>query len=125
MQLDEAKQILKENGCKITESWADPEIKVGELKEILQDAIDYLDDYEDDDIVNLQPNNYKMNRPLLELYNGFLSLNDIDVEEAESGSWVVYLDGHEWDRADTEDAAKAIVAGYTGEKDCYYEYEEE
>ena len=82
MKLDEAKQILNENGYNISESWADPEIKVGKLKEILQDAIDYLDDYEDDDIVNLQPNNYKMNRPLLELYNGFLSLNDIDVEES-------------------------------------------
>lgn len=82
MQLDEAKQILKKNDYNISESWADPEIKVGKLKEILQDAIDYLDDYEDDDIVNLQPNNYKMNRPLLELYNGFLSLNDIDVEES-------------------------------------------
>lgn len=82
MLLDEAKHILKKNGYNISESWADPEIKVGKLKEILQDAIDYLDDYEDDDIVNLQPNNYKMNRPLLELYNGFLSLNDIDVEES-------------------------------------------
>lgn len=82
MKLDEAKQILNKNGYNISESWADPEIKVGKLKEILQDAIDYLDDYEDDDIVNLQPNNYKMNRPLLELYNGFLSLNDIDVEES-------------------------------------------
>ena len=82
MKLDEAKEILNMNGYNITESWADPEIKVGKLKEILQDAIDYLDDYEDDDIVNLQHNNYKMNRPLLELYNGFLSLNDIDVEES-------------------------------------------
>lgn len=82
MKLDEAKEILNKNGYNISESWADPEIKVGKLKEILQDAIDYLDDYEDDDIVNLQPNNYKMNRPLLELYNGFLSLNDIDVEES-------------------------------------------
>lgn len=82
MQLEEAKQILNKNGYNISESWADPKIKVGKLKEILQDAIDYLDNYEDDDIVNLQPNNYKMNRPLLELYNGFLSLNDIDVEES-------------------------------------------
>lgn len=81
MRLNEAKEILKENGYNISESWADPEIKVGKLKEILQDAIDYLDDYENDDIVNLQPNNYKMHRPLLELYNGFLSLDDIDVEE--------------------------------------------
>ena len=81
MRLDEAKEILNRNGYKISESWADTKIKVSRLKEILQDAIDYLDSYEDNDIVKLQSNNYKMNRPLLELYNGFLSLNDIEVEE--------------------------------------------
>ena len=39
--------------------------------------------------------------------------------------WTVYLDGTEWATDVTEEKARAIVAAYDGEKDCWCEEEPE
>jgi len=55
-------------------------IKVSKLKEVLQEAIDVLDDYEDNAEVQLSPNTYGLNGYVLEIpYTGFVDIRDMTI----------------------------------------------
>ena len=49
---------------------------VAELKEMLQNWIDELDNYSDDDKVNMSCNTYGMGNNFIATYNGFIDMND-------------------------------------------------
>ena len=55
-------------------------IAVSKLKEVLQDAIDVLDDYDDKAEVQLHPNTYGLNGYVLEIpHEGFVELRDMTI----------------------------------------------
>lgn len=58
-------------------------MNIGQLKEILNRAIEYVDDYPLDAKVVMKSNTYGIGIPFLGTRQGYISLNDIDVEEDE------------------------------------------
>ena len=61
-------------------------ITVGELKDILQNALDNLDDYEDDEKVSMVSNTYFLGHAnhflgISGYDGGYLDLNNIEIEE--------------------------------------------
>jgi len=55
-------------------------ISVSTLKDVLQNAIDVLDDYEDNAEVELHPNTYRLNGHVLTIpYKGFINLDDMTI----------------------------------------------
>lgn len=61
------------------------DLTVGRLRSILEYALDQLDGWEDNDIVNTVGNTYHLNGASTYMCagkNGFINLRDIDIEEA-------------------------------------------
>ena len=56
---------------------------VKRLKEILQNAINQLDLYPGDYEVDTHPNDYGLDNPVLQVYDGFIQLDDIGASPAE------------------------------------------
>lgn len=79
MKLEEAKQILNENGFQLMSN----QVKVETVKEILTRALKELEHYNDNDIVNCQDNSYFVKPPFLGTVYGFIDLRNIDVEYEE------------------------------------------
>ena len=61
-----------------------------------------------------------------EILSVFSDIADKIIESVKepSAEYVVYLDGTEWARVGSEAEAKAIVASYDGELNCWYEKDE-
>ena len=55
------------------------ELTVRRLREMLEEALEQLDDYDDSDIVDTSPNTYGVSVPYLATYQGFVPLEEIDV----------------------------------------------
>ena len=56
------------------------DLTVKRLREILEDALEQLDEYDDNDIVDASPNTYNLSAPYLATYQGFVELDEIRVE---------------------------------------------
>ena len=56
------------------------DLTVKRLREILEDALEQLDEYDDNDIVEASPNTYNLSAPYLATYQGFVELDEIRVE---------------------------------------------
>lgn len=56
------------------------DLTVKRLREMLEEALEQLDDYDDSDIVDTSPNTYNLSAPYLATYQGFVELDEIRVE---------------------------------------------
>lgn len=61
---------------------------------------------------------------IMSVFNDIADKVIASVEEP-TDEYIVYLDGSEWARVGSEAEAKAIVASYDGELNCWYEKEED
>lgn len=60
------------------------QLTVADVKDILQNAIDELDSYDETSLVKLAANTYGVDAPYLAMYEGFLDLNNIEVQDADA-----------------------------------------
>ena len=59
---------------------------VNNLREILQDALSTLEDYDDNAVVRTSCNTYGMYGRILEVPGGFVALDDLEIDDAEEAS---------------------------------------
>lgn len=59
---------------------------VNDLREILQDALSTLDDYDDNAVVRTRCNTYGMHGRILEVPGGFVALDDLVIVDPEAAS---------------------------------------
>lgn len=58
------------------------ELTVSTLRNILNNALDQLEDYNDSDVVSTKTNTYFVDMPFIATRYGYIDLNDIEVEES-------------------------------------------
>jgi len=56
-------------------------MKVGRLKSYLEDALDILNDYDDEQEIVCHPNTYRIDVPYIGTYDGFIEFSNIQVED--------------------------------------------
>lgn len=59
---------------------------VNDLREILEDALSTLEDYDGNDVVRTRSNTYGMHGRILEVPNGFVALDDLEIDDPEEDS---------------------------------------
>ena len=71
-------------------------ISVAKLKNVLQEAIDVLEDYDDNAEVQLSPNTYGLNGYVLEIpYKGFVDIRDMTINSPDDDYDVDNIDENE------------------------------
>lgn len=58
-------------------------MKVYELKQILEEALDFLNEHNMEEELNVSCNTYRLPYPFVATYDGFISLNDMFKEDGE------------------------------------------
>lgn len=61
-------------------------MKVRDLKQMLQNWLEDLDWYDEDNEVKLSANTYRMGNEFIATYNGFIDMND-PVKDSEEEDW--------------------------------------
>lgn len=59
---------------------------VNDLREILEDALSTLEDYDGNEVVRTRCNTYGMYGRILEVPNGFVALDDLEIDDPEEDS---------------------------------------
>ena len=86
---------------------------------------EFLDDFYDESEGNFNQAFLNLERRLQE-YFGYEPRDTENGQEpdAECAEYVVYMDGAEWATCSSEEAARAVVQAYTGEKEVWCEKRE-